>query len=210
MQRFQRVAQMSRQSMYLFSRPVSLARFSSASADDSYHSLDDQVFYTPTNSVEFTGETYTVFDGDEVKERRFVPFELKELAFKYSLISGLFWTTNYMYMISPWLDLAASGAVLNCLYSMYSIMGVSVSRVALHRDGKQVTLTPRIGSPITVKIKDIRKLREERDLVQTYEESYLFPIEVSGKKMYLHGQGQESIKHGEVFRAVLNGQSIKL
>ena len=73
---------------------------------------------------------------------------------------------------------------------------------------------PRIGAPFSVKISDIEKLRDEKTLVETYEESYLFPIKVptskGHKEYYLHGQGQESIKNGELFRAMLNGQSIKL
>ena len=93
---------------------------------------------------------------------------------------------------------------------MYSLMNKTVKQVGIHRDGRTVTLHPRMGKSMTVKIKDIKKLREEKELVQTFEESYLFPIEVEGKTWYLHGQGQESIKHGEVFRAVLNGQSVKL
>ena len=191
--------------MFLLSRPTSLARFSTTTSDDGYHSLDDQLQYTPTNQINFLGETFLVFDSENIKERRFVPFELKELAFKYSLIAGLMWTNNYMYCISPLLDIFASGAMVSCAVQMYQYMGASVRQVGLHRDGKHVTLTPRIGSPITVKIKDIRKLRDEKDLVQTYEESYLFPIEVQGKKWYLHGQGQESIRQGEIFRAILNG-----
>jgi hypothetical protein len=54
------------------------------------------------------------------------------------------------------------------------------------------------------------KLEHEKNLVQTFEEGYLFPIEVSGKKYLLNGYGQESIKHGEAFRAIVNGQSLKL
>ena len=128
--------------------------------------------------MKFLGETFTVFDGDATKERRFVPFELKELSFKYTLIAGGLWTTNYLYAISPILDLGGSVAMLSCLWQMYSLMGSTISKVALNRDGKSVTLTPRIGSPKNVKIKDIKKLREEKELVQTYEEAFLFPIEV--------------------------------
>ena len=174
-------------------RPISLARFSTT-AEEGYHSLDDQVFYEPVNKVEFTGEKFTVFDGDASKERKFVPFELKELGFKYTLIAGGMWTTNYMYTLSPFLDLAGTGAMLSCLWQMYGYMGSAVKKIELHRDGKQVTLTPRIGSAQTIKIKDIRKRKDEKSLVETYEESYLFPISVNGKDMYLHGQGQECIK----------------
>ena len=61
-----------------------------------------------------------------------------------------------------------------------------------------------------VKISQVQKLKHEKDLIQTFEEAYLFPVNIAGKKYYLHGNGQESIKHGEAFRAIINGQSIKL
>ena len=86
-----------------------------------------------------------------------------------------------------------------------------MNKVELHKDGKNVTLHPRVGNPFTVKISQIEKKRHEKTLVETYEESFLFPIEISGKGLYhLHGNGQEAIKNGELFRAVINGQSIKL
>jgi hypothetical protein len=48
-------------------------------------------------------------------------------------------------------------------------------------------------------------------LVQTFEEGFLFPIEVgAGSRYYIYGQGQDAIKNGELFRAVVNGQAIKL
>ena len=111
-----KLAQMSRQSMMLINRPVSLARFSTATSSDGYHSLDDQVSYTPVNKINFITDTYTIFDSDAATERRFVPFELKELSFKYTLIAGGLWTTNYMYTLGFFMDLGASGAVLSCIW----------------------------------------------------------------------------------------------
>ena len=46
--------------------------------------------------------------------------------------------------------------------------------------------------------------------MQTFEEGFLFPIEVSNNRYYIYGSGQEAIKNGELFRAVINGQAIKL
>ena len=67
-----------------------------------------------------------------------------------------------------------------------------------------------MGSAWDCKISDVSKLKSEKDLVQTFEESYLFPVQIAGKKWYLHGNGHESVKHGEAFRCIINGQSIKL
>lgn len=88
-------------------------------------------------------------------------------------------------------------------------MSNAVTRVDLHEDGKSVTLTFKTGGTQTVHIKDIKKKKHEKDLVQTFEECYLFPIEVkaggSASTYYLYGAGQEAIKNGEIFRAIING-----
>ena len=96
------------------------------------------------------------------------------------------------------------------MYRVGTIMTSSVRKIELHRDGRTVTVTPRIGSAFDAKVSDVRKLQHEKELIQTFEESFLYPVEIKGKKWLLHGQGQESIKHGEAFRAIVNGQSIKL
>ena len=66
------------------------------------------------------------------------------------------------------------------------------------------------GQQVTVNIKDIEKLENEKALVETFEESTMYPIKVGTTTYYINGQGQEAIKNGEVFRAIINGQSIKL
>ena len=38
----------------------------------------------------------------------------------------------------------------------------------------------------------------------------MFPIIVGSNRYYIHCAGQEDIKNGEVFRAIINGQAIKL
>ena len=58
---------------------------------------------------------------------------------------------------------------------------------------------------MTVPIKDIKKNQHERALVETFEEGTMFPISVGQSTYYIRGQGQEAIKNGEVFRAILNG-----
>ena len=117
---------------------------------------------------------------------------------------------SYMMPVPGICEVTASAFALNWMYRSFTIMSATVRKIELHKDGRTVTVTPRIGSAFDVKISAVRKLKHEKDLVQTFEESYLFPVSISGKKWFLHGQGQESIKHGEAFRAVINGQSIKL
>ena len=86
-------------------------------------------------------------------------------------------------------------------------MSNAVTRMDLHDDGKRVNLTfGRTGGKIvTVNIKDIQKVKHERALVETFEESTMYPIRVGKSTFYLNGPGQEAIKNGELFRAVING-----
>lgn len=93
-------------------------------------------------------------------------------------------------------------------------MSNAVIRVDLHEDGKTVTLTFKTGGTTTVNIRDITKKQHEKELVQTFEECYLFPIQVNSAgashTYYLYGAGQEAIKNGEIFRAIINGQAIRI
>lgn len=61
-----------------------------------------------------------------------------------------------------------------------------------------------------VPVKDIMKKQLEKELVQTFEEGFMFPVEVQGKQYYVYGTGQDAVKNGELFRAIINGQAIKL
>jgi len=65
----------------LFSR-VAACNYSSASSADEYHSLNDQLFHEMQNPVAFQGDKAAIFDNTECLERRFVPFEIKEVSFK--------------------------------------------------------------------------------------------------------------------------------
>lgn len=189
---------------------VAAGNYSTAAASDEYHSLNDQLFHEMQNPVAFNGDKAAIFDNTECKERRFVPFEIKEVSFKcgMGIMGALVW--SYTLPLGVVGELAASAFALNWMYRSLTIMSSTVRKIELHKDGRTVTVTPRVGSSFDVKISAVQKLKHEKDLVQTFEESYLFPVQISGKKWYLHGQGQESIKHGEAFRAVINGQSIKL
>lgn len=57
-------------------------------------------------------------------------------------------------------------------------MSNAITKIELHEDGKTVTLTYKGGSHIVVPIKNIYKKVHERELVDTYEESFLFPITI--------------------------------
>ena len=152
-----------------------------------------------------------MFDNTEATERRFAPFELKETSIKNVLgfCGTMVW--DHIHPMGLFTQIVGAGWCLNWAYQSYSLLSSSIRKVELHKDGKSLTLHPRIGSPFTCKISAIEKLRHEKTLVETYEESFLFPIKISGfGTFHLHGNGQESIKNGELFRAIINGKSVKL
>ena len=90
-------------------------------------------------------------------------------------------------------------------------MGNAVTKMDLHSDGKQVTLHfgRAGGSSTVVNVKDIAKKEHEKELIQTFEEPTMFPIQVGNNTYYIYARSQEAVKHGEVFRAVINGRPVK-
>ena len=99
----------------------------------------------------------------------------------------------------------------NMFYRVANYMTKAIDHVDLLEGGTQVRVGFKIGGTQTWDIKDIRKQVDEKELVQTFAEPYLFPIEVKGKgTYYLYGHGHRAIKDGELFRAIINGKSIHL
>ena len=173
-------------------RSLAIRRFSSSS---SYHSLSDHATYIPERPVQFTSDKLAVFDSTTTKERRYAPFELKEITFKNAMGFAGTMVWDHLHPMGLFTEIAAVGWVLNWAWSSWKLLGSTVRLVELHKDGKHVTVHPKIGSAFTVKISSIQKLRHEKTLVETYEEAYLFPIEIAGKGIFhLHGNGQESIR----------------
>ena len=100
---------------------------------------------------------------------------------------------------------------LNYSYKVFNLMTNAVTKVVLLEGGKQVEFTfgRTGGKTTTVNIRDIKKEENEKVLVETYEESTMFPLRVGSTTYYLHGQGAECVKNGELLRAIINGQSVK-
>ena len=138
--------------------PSMAARCYSSAASDEYHSLNDQMLHELQNPVAFQGEKAAVFDSTDIQERRFVPFELKELTFKCGMGAMGVFCWDYMYHMGFYSEVAAAAFVLNWAYKSMTIMGSTVRKIELHKDGKTLTVTPRIGSAWDVKISEVRKL----------------------------------------------------
>ena len=153
----------------------------------------------------------TVFDS-ETAERKFVPFEIKEAGIKAGV--GLIGVNmlSLMMTIDGAYSAISAAFILNYGYTCWKFMGNAVTKIELLDDGKKVNLHfgKWGGKVTTVDISSVKKLKSEKALVETYEESFLFPIQVKDATYYIHGYGQESIKNGEVFRAIVNGENIKL
>ena len=145
---------------------VASANYSSASAgSDEYHSLNDQLFHEMQNPVAFQGEKAAIFDSTENQERRFVPFEIKEVSFKCGM--GIMGTmvVEYMWNMGLPAEILAASFALNWMYRSVTIMTSTVRKVELHKDGRTVTVTPRVGGAFDCKISDVQKLSHEKELV---------------------------------------------
>ena len=62
-----------------------IRRFSTAAADE-YTSIKQDTFYTPVHKVDFSNRQMVVFDGENTKERKFVPWEVKEAGIKAGVV----------------------------------------------------------------------------------------------------------------------------
>ena len=114
---------------------------------------------------------------------------------------------NMIHPLGPAYMLSQAMFSFNYVWTISHLMGNAVTKMDLQDDGKRVNLTfgRTSGKVVTVQIKDIQKQQHERSLVETYEESSMFPIRVGKHTYYINGPGQEAIKNGEVFRAIVNG-----
>ena len=70
-------------------------------------------------------------------------------------------------------------------------MSNAVTKIDLLDDGKRVNLHfSRWGDrTLTVNIRDIKKQVHEKTLLETYEESTMFPVKVGKNVYYINGSG---------------------
>ena len=187
--------------------------FSTAAAGTNYESFDDNIFYTPVRKINFENGKATIFNQEAPtpNKLKYVPWEVKEATVKNFL--GVIGCAIFDYLFHPGASIYTIGAFtfgINWMYKVYGYLGHAIVKIELLEDGKTVQVNFKTGGTTTIKIKDIVKKQHEKELVQTFEEGFLFPIEVATSKYYIYGSGQEAIKNGEVFRAIVNGQAIKL
>lgn len=143
------------------------------------------------------------------------PYEVKELTLKHFLAFGCpSLLTCYLPVFFPagtFIPIWGTAVVGSWLLSMQNLLGKAVSRMDLLNDGKTVEVTFRMGGSQKYNIVDLYKGREEKTLLETWEEPFLFPVNVKGSPAFnFYGKGQEAIKDGELFRAIINGKPIKM
>eukprot|EP00356_Strombidium_inclinatum_P011511 CAMPEP_0170482538 /NCGR_PEP_ID=MMETSP0208-20121228/2513_1 /TAXON_ID=197538 /ORGANISM="Strombidium inclinatum, Strain S3" /LENGTH=203 /DNA_ID=CAMNT_0010755387 /DNA_START=11 /DNA_END=619 /DNA_ORIENTATION=- len=196
-----------RRSVFLARRPIFVQACRPFSAQYVDSSAPENL-YKPQLDMQFSGNKYTFYNDEDVTEKRYVPYPVKEATLK----GGLYMTGIYMVdLLQPLHQLWGVGMAIisiNYSYQVWKMMSNAVTKMELHNCGKKVTFTlGRVGgSTVEVNVKDIQKKEHERSLIETYEEPTLFPIQVGSKTYYVYGRSQEAIKHGEVFRAVVSGR----
>ncbi len=162
-----------------------------------------------------------------------VPYEIKEHALKGALYTFfLIWGGRLLSNFSlsflntwgtslfPYIPLSVfTYHYLKPLYYMSN----AITSIRLKEDGQKVVFEfKNLRNPLEVEIWRISKGKEETFLNECYTEPFLFPIDIdytdinseyslrSKKRFYIYGDSNKCIKDGEIFRAIINSQSIKL
>jgi len=195
---------------------------------------DEKNFYYPVRGFpKFQNGLYTVFKYEPDANRvPLVPYEIKEHAMKgFVYTFMLSWVGRLIannlagaLTIGTMLPLLTAG-VFSYHYgrSMY-YMSSAITSIELMENGTHVVLNfKNIRRPITVEISKISKKKDcERIIQESFAEPYLLPVVVdeedkfgksslrSKSHLYIYGDSHSSIKDGEILRAILNSQPIKL
>jgi hypothetical protein len=162
-----------------------------------------------------------------------VPYEIKEHAFKgfiytFFLIWGGRFLSNFSFnALNMWSFTLYPFIPLTVFTYHYlrplHYMANAITAIRLKEDGQTVIFEfKNFRKPLEVEIWKIQKGKEENFLLECYSEPYLFPITIdyndvygkfsifNQKRFFIYGDSNACIKHGEILRAVLNSQNIKL
>ena len=80
---------------------------------------------------------------------------MKEITFKNAMGFAGTMVWDHLHPMGLFTEIAAVGWCLNWAWSSWSLLGSTVQKLELHKDGKHVTLHPKIGASFTVKISAI-------------------------------------------------------
>ena len=102
-----------------------------------YESIIQESFYTPVRPLAFNGSSTVIFDG-ETKERKFVPWEVKEATIVNSLgLLGVY-MLDVLTPLGPTYALGQAFFCLNYCRSVWGFMSNAVTKMELMNDGKRV------------------------------------------------------------------------
>ena len=130
-----------------------------------------------------------IFDADACKEQKYAPWEVKSQSIQTAFIMSV------VYMWDAIFNLGGGYTALQTLlagkyaWTVYGLMNNAVTKVVLLEGGKKVEFTfgKTSGSAKIFDIKDIKKQAHEKTLVQTFEESTMFPLKIGKETYYIHG-----------------------
>ena len=192
------------------SRPL-ISRFGFCTkVPDSETVISEQDYYTPAKTIEMSNGKFLVFDNKTKGHWKYgAPYEVKETVVKNSIgiIAFYFIELHVAFMFY----MPTAFFTLQMAYRVTNYMSRAVDYMELLECGTKVSVKFKVGGQATWNIMDILKVEDEKALVETFDEPYLFPINVQGKGIYyMYGDGHRAIKDGEIFRAIINGKSIAL
>jgi hypothetical protein len=169
----------------------------------------------------------------EYKKLPQVPYEIKEHALKgfiYTffliwggrLLSSFSLNALNMWSITMYPVIPLSVFTYHYLRPLH-YMANAITAIRLKEDGQTVIFEfKNFRKPLEVETWRIQKGKEENFLHECFSEPFLFPITIdyndiygkfsifNEKKFFIYGDSNVCIKHGEILRAILNSQNIKL
>jgi hypothetical protein len=108
---------------------------------------------------------------------------------------------------------------LKPIYYMYN----SIVKIEVHKDGKKARFhfKNNLKTCMDVDINKIRKVKNENTFLECYNEPFLYEIVLdmsdkfskysikNTKSLFIYGDSHTCIKHGEIFRSIINSKYIK-
>ncbi len=187
-------------------------------------------FYPIRGIPEFQNGLFTVFENKSLDVK--VPYLIKEYSTKGFLFTlFLIWGGRLFAAYTPAKVVSYSmmysfipAGVFTFFYGkiVWTMMN-AVSTIRLKENGTHVILEfKNLLNPLEVEISRLRKVEPETIFNECYYEPNLYPIDIdyediyskysfrSKRRVYLYSDSHESIRNGEIFRAIINGQNIKL
>ncbi len=210
-------------------------KFSSKPSDSADINLkqEDNYHYPIKGFPSFANRTYTVFENTPIPGKfPLMPWEVKECCLKgwiytfFLMWLGRFTGQGLTTYLTQGIFIPNFTAVI--FFYQYGrivhYMANAITSIKLMDNGTHVIFTfKNFRRPVEVEISRIKKIGDAEKVIQeSFVEPYLLPIEIdyddvygkssfrARKRYFIYGESHEAIKDGEIFRAIINSQPIKL